>query len=278
MGNIALKQIKQIPTSTKQLDNTIENKIISTPTRETVNVATTNLDKLVPSNTINLYVYDDLECNQCHEIGNCSALKRIATSLQYYELVCKGQIPNDEFIRFCQQRYINMLDDYCHFLQFHNYHLIQIRQELESKYSLYQCEISECDVISRHYRKQALLSQNRQNIDSFKNDMSYIFYMVCLDNLHHHIFHLHQIGLRGSQQYTHRNIDNDRDEIAFKELRQMILTKHQQLNIIPSDNKTKKFNLSTTNNCVIELGEYLQIRIYPNNPKVHNLPRQKIRF
>lgn len=205
-------------------------------------------------------IFHNLQSNECiippstinkDYITCCDYLQRIAHGLQLHQSLCENKIGQDSFIQFCQETYSNFLDDYCHFIKYHNYHITQIKQELQSKYSLIPCKINKCQVISRHYRPSNQLL--RQNDDI--NDESYTFYIDCFDQLHHQIWHIHDIGLRVERkhrdQYSH-DIDEDFVDHEFRSMKQIIFQKREKFgvrNIERLNNETNtKFIVNTNSN------------------------------
>eukprot|EP01084_Bolivina_argentea_P303536 524077_1 len=132
-------------------------------------------------------------------ISSCSYLQRIAVGLKYYALLSNDTKLNKEedkkniFIQFCMETYHNFLDDYCHILQKHggNEELMQIADELKSKYEFKECDITKCNELRRHFR----LNEDGKNEINCQ-DTKYRFYADCYDRCHHHFFHLFELALR----------------------------------------------------------------------------------
>ena len=166
-------------------------------------------------------------------------MNRISVGLKYYHLHLQNVISKDEFIKFCENIYKNILDDYCHFINVHNYHLNEIKKELKI-----ECNINKCKGIGRHYR----YSQRDTH-----SDPKYSYYIDCFDRIHHQIFHLYQLGLRVNIESKH---DDDDDEIndemidlKFKKMKQTIITKRKKFGLDKFDRfkteKNNKFNIIT---------------------------------
>ena len=216
-----------------------------------------------PQSEMDMTIYKNLNANNCvinndsnddySYIQNCDYLQRISIGLKYYDLFCKNKIERDIFIQFCQTIYTNFLDDYCHFISVHNYHLTSIIAELQRNYGLIQCKMESCDIVDRHYRinsgrHQPLISENRK--DNFNIDL--------FDRLHHHIFHITQCGfrenLREEQEEKKREETEmtDIDDTAvfdaeFMKMKERIFTKRDEFlssrNIGRFGAENNKFNL-----------------------------------
>ena len=203
-------------------------------------------------NGIDLTIYKNLQASECSndsndQIANCNYLKRIAVGLKYYDLVCRNKIEKDDFLQFCKEIYNTFLDDYCHLISDHNYHLNIIKKELELKYLLKYCGIGQCQIIARHYR-----SDNKDDIDSI-----YLYYVDCFNRFHHQMFHLESIGFRVSmneQKEKEEKASNVGDNIddAFKKMKEIIFARRSKFlsnrNIERFENRNNKFNVVINDN------------------------------
>ena len=244
--------------------------------------------KQLDCHKIDLTIFQNLKQRQCIEnhandnnykyIKNCDHLKRIAAGLNYYNSFCQNAISLDRFTQFNETIYTNFLDDYCHFIKEHNYHLRPIRKELNVEYGLAQCNFNMCEVVERHYRTQR---EKESVTDLNKLDA---FYLDCFDRLHHHLFHLEIIGMRVIQKnhgiisygemdecYNSREYEIDHE---FKRIKETIFSKrnkflsHRNIQRYQSQNKynivtiDNKLSCTTTNYPkIIQLGNNLQIRL-----------------
>ena len=205
---------------------------------------------------IDFTVFKNLDLNQCtnavndysDNISNCHSLQRIASSLKYYDLACNNKISKDDFCEFCQRIYPNVLDDYCHLIDCHNYQLIQIQKELKLKYSLDQCKINRCKIMIRRCRL-------RQMIELTDNDNLAPFHIDTFDRLHHHIFHLDQLGFRNADSKTSKEsveivgVDDQMVDAAFKRTKERVYAKRSQFRDIERyENKHNKVNISVQEN------------------------------
>ena len=196
-----------------------------------------------PSNNIDRSnIFKDLESSECiipstkYHISNCNYLQRIAAALQYYQLICQNIVPKKQLIQFCQEIYTNFLDDYYHFIKCHHSHIKSIREELHAQYSIEECNINQCGVITRHYRSECETTyrtiQNEAEFDvNVNEDILCTFYEDCFDRIHHHINHLHRIGMRIENRETTETIDDtmsDGIDEAFKAMRKIIFDRRRE--------------------------------------------------
>lgn len=214
------------------------------------------IDQAVASQYIDLTPFRNLQANQCDQgIYNCDYLNRIYSALSYYDLFCNHKIEKDEFLQFCQDIYINFLDDYYHFIKAHDHHLPQIKEQLESKYSLKQCDLSHCEIIGRHYREPRESNDNKE--DSLI-DLVESYHTDCYDRLHHQIFHLEGIGMRVNQSTEEKEEYHDNDEdnekgidFTFKRMKERIFFQRTKFlsarNFQRLENENNKFNVITNN-------------------------------
>ena len=280
MINKALKTIKKIPGVIITLREKIGNKSNK------------------PTNIFD----DDLYSNQCNidistnnYISNCDHLKRIAIGLQYHYLLSQQKISNDQFVKFCQKTYKKLLDDHCHFIKYHHYHLDEIQKELELEYLIPQCDIINCEVMTRHYRES-------KDIEDEDNDLNYTFYADCFDRIHHQIHHITRLGLRLKAQRDHdvsrdkqgiTKINNDESSnlINFNNMSEMSQIISQRSNEYglhrfrrykntkfnlglsePQISSAKKSSPDSTFKNIIDVGEYVRIQLYQMDISISQLP------
>ena len=238
----------------------------------------------------NFSAFKDIHSNECrinclntninHYITNCDHLQRIAIGLQYHHLISQNNISNDQFVKFCQETYKNLLDDHYHFIKFHNYHLDEIQKELESKYLIPQCDIINCQVMTRHYR-------DTEEIEDEDIDLNYSFYMNCFDRIHHQIHHITRLGLRLQTQRDTEEITKINNSNDMSEMREMILKRSKEYGLDRFKRyRNSKFNLHTSMSQIssaeksesikfkniIEVGEYIRIKLYQMDISISQLP------
>ena len=213
--------------------------------------------------SVDLAVFHNLESKKCNittsndkgeHISNCDHLQRIAVGLKYYNLMQNGKIENDHFLQFCQEIYTILLDDYFHFVQTHSDHLDQLKQELQHKHLIPDCNVKKCESIGRHYRSSLRMYKTDDIHDSV-----YTHYIECFDRLHHQIFHLYSLGLRVETKFNIAGDTNDDQDSntnlmidnAFENMKQNIFKKRDEFQASQFErlqNQTKnKFNLSIDN-------------------------------
>ena len=204
-------------------------------------------------------------------------------------MLSQNNISNDEFVEFCQETYKNILDGHYHFIKYHHYHLDKIQKELESKYLIPQCDIINCKAIRRHYREN-------KHVQDEDNDLVYSFYMDCFDRIHHQIHHIPRLGLRLKTQRDKqdiRKIFNDQD-VNISEMRAIILKRSNEYrlnrfkryqntkfnlqiskSLMPSEEKPKNTDAISPNSKfknIIEVGEYIRVKLYQMDISISQLP------
>ena len=266
-------------------------------------------NKLKTQLNINVSIFANLQSNQCSEnddtttdnyITNCTHLQRLATGLMYHHSLSQNVITNDEFIQFCQEIYKQLLDDHCHLIKYHHYHLDQIQKELESNYSIPQCDIINCKALGRQYRDRTII----EHVDK---DFVYAFYMDCFDRIHHQIYHISRLGLRirtenGAEYNETATNDKDTDLRINKdiiEMKRLIFQRRSEYGLdrfqryqtnskftIPtsesysSSDDSKYANTETSSesdfNSTMQFGEHIQVKLNRNDISISQLPTTSV--
>eukprot|EP01084_Bolivina_argentea_P231483 390368_1 len=208
--------------STKQIhkDSNKTTKKLQTKTysnKKTIRTSTTTKSFNIKSLNVQSYL-DVFETNPSGSCGNkssikCDALARICVGLKYYQALFtnKSAVKMSEeetknvFVHFNDMVYNKnnkkqLLDDWIHILKQHNdsTQIIEIQNELKSNYNIENCSISQCKILTRHYRARGvnIVDGNNKEQKEEEQDAKYEFYCDCYHKFHHQIFHLFQMGLR----------------------------------------------------------------------------------
>ena len=168
---------------------------------------------------INLSIFKDINqhsqssvattsCSEKH--GNCIAIKRLLTSLSYYNLLDINNNTNDQLIfnNFIETVYTySVYDDFYHLTKYHGNEMELIMDSAIKSHKLSSCDLSVCLYSDRHYRI------NKEDEPKFHtDDMKYFYiYREMMDSLHFYVFHLITSGLRMSVKTDLNENDQDND-------------------------------------------------------------------
>eukprot|EP01083_Nonionella_stella_P266670 901789_1 len=105
------------------------------------------------------------------------------------------------------QSYSTLLDDYIHLITKHDDDLLQISDELQNKYGMkVNCMVNKCDKVRRHY------DTRHETKDENDTDPKIDFYCGYLDQIHHFLFHLFDIGIRTNHQQIIESKNDENDD------------------------------------------------------------------
>ena len=186
------------------------------------------------------------EDNDDIDVTKCWALQRILTGLKYYQLLEIEKNPSNEdvLIKFCEDVYSQMLNDYQHIITSHSRQLESINKQIINDKRYGDCDNNKCVLFKRYYSH----SRRRSNMNSTTKeitkpiDSKLLFYRDIFDNIHHWLFHLFQVGMRSPKSVINgdeANVnDNDgrRDNMQyidheFRRIQENIKSKRDQLSI-----------------------------------------------
>eukprot|EP01084_Bolivina_argentea_P078022 141570_1 len=123
-----------------------------------------------------------LECNHTY-FNQCQAMNRLFNALKYYSMIDNNNKNDKEiFNQFINTIYVQLLDDYTHFINYHSCELEIVYNQLINKSMFGLCDINTCKFTSRHQL------HHTQNISQFNKRT--------MDSLHFYIFHCFDVGLR----------------------------------------------------------------------------------
>eukprot|EP01084_Bolivina_argentea_P265350 449753_1 len=176
----------------------------------------------------------------CYEYQSCAYLKRICVALKYYDSIDDNGTDKEAFNKFCQETYINLIDDYCHVIKEHENDLKSIINMLRNKYGFKKCKVSQCNKVRRHY------TRNTTETEREMQDKQYMFYSEIYDQIHHFLFHLQALGLRTNLiEINYKN--DDINDINYVDFSCMDQTLRKQRDIIRSKRTKSGLDLSRYN-------------------------------
>jgi len=180
----------------------------------------------------------------------CPATNRLSVASLYVEALSQSsQLDSASkealLVEFNETIYKSVLDDVAHLVKEHDSDILRVQKEWQSRYGLAKCLMSECGQSQRHYTR----NRAKHQLDG---DGLYSFYEALFDQIHHFVFHLHDVGMRVDTQTMWEEItDNKPDELTVDKLFEMerdrIKTKREQSNVDLNrfDDETNKFTIST---------------------------------
>eukprot|EP01084_Bolivina_argentea_P011216 20950_1 len=123
---------------------------------------------------------------ECKLNDKCSCIERMMATLKLYD-TCNINKPYDQnkLIKFCNDIYSTILDDYIHIITIHS-NDSKLQQISES----IRCDACNCAMVSRHKRDrtQDTIHQNQST------DQHFLFYCDILDSAHFFLYHLYDFG------------------------------------------------------------------------------------
>eukprot|EP01084_Bolivina_argentea_P110286 196967_1 len=134
---------------------------------------------------------------ECKRVIICDRILRVIEALEYYQLLnVNNEMQNkNNLIVYCTETCPTLLNDWIHVLMRHNTHgdLDAIFKTLTQQYHV-ECKMGGCIACLRHYR-------NRRQIQVTETDELLIFYRNLLDQIHCHLLHLYDVGLRVKKKH-----------------------------------------------------------------------------
>eukprot|EP01084_Bolivina_argentea_P129335 228429_1 len=202
--------------------------------------------------------------NPCISIQNgCIQLKRMINALIYYSYVdvVNSNKEKDQFLKFCNETYVWLLNDYIHIIDKHDINDIDYMKQschLFKKFEfISDCNVNNCLLLSRHYR-----DRNNDNIEESKYDSNeLIFHRDLMDSMHTYLIHLYDIGMRVKineykcKQYANNKNDNKWVDYSYAFISQTIKHKQNKLRIIGQFNRRitqKKFTIHSSKHCDVK--------------------------
>ena len=216
------------------------------------------------------------------DIDECMHLQRMLTALSYYQdLDLDISEDKDEFMNFCENIYVECLNDYQHILSQHSQQLETIHEKItnDKKIGL-NCEYNKCKSFHRYYdsERRKVTSSSTASIDG-----KLLFYVELFDNIHQWLHHLFDTGMRIKKKDLNMNdIANEQDEYIdniFSQMMQVIDTNKDKCNVGNIDVRfgsdgNQKFKLNVDKD---ETKEGTFIDLLFNHLQQSNIPHLTIR-
>eukprot|EP01084_Bolivina_argentea_P092022 165602_1 len=239
---------------------------------------------------------------------HCDYLHRICSAMWF----C-ANISISKFIQFNTEIYTNFLDDYIHIVKTHDNNFSKISMELIEKYGCSSCDVSQCQILTRHYQRNRGIKHEHKT-DKVTEEMPYRFYAGLYDQTHHLIFHLFALGLRTeTTDSDDKHMENEEHEdnmnylcidSAFKKKKDLVQSQrkkygfnldrynetnnkfnlhvqhhksalHSTETVLDSMYEKLKSNMDTTNNQLIQLQKYIDVNEYDTDSISNDLDEYK---
>eukprot|EP01084_Bolivina_argentea_P260150 439225_1 len=143
-----------------------------------------------------LFVVFKTTSTRCKSIKSCECIERMTNALKYCLSlhILENDYDDRQFIKFCHEIYVLLLDDYIHIITLHNNDLIDIFHLLIEEYKFNTCDIQNCKILSRHYSNDIDYKYSYDNDDDHYDDL--IFYTNIIDSMHCYLIHMYDTGMR----------------------------------------------------------------------------------
>eukprot|EP01084_Bolivina_argentea_P090105 162418_1 len=179
-------------------------------------------------------------------IEKCDYLHRLIHGLKYYQLLnpSTNKLGSDIFIEFINV-YKNILNDYHHFINVHGEHLEDIHNQLINDKNFGDCLLDKCLLFRRQFDARRQKAMDKQMVDD-----QIRFYGNLFENIHYHLFHLYQIGMRTKKSEIKENNNDEKEEYEcidneFKARRKLIESKRNKYDLKANtlNDSNNKFSL-----------------------------------
>ena len=157
----------------------------------------------IPASDLNIFKskQDALPSDECSDISQCVAIKRLMIALRYYSLlnIEENEQNMDILMEFVNEVYgIQLLDDNNHLILAHKDKLYEIKQEFIGKDNV--CSMKKCKFTQRHY---------------VWNFVNLNFYCQVFDSLHFYLFHCLDGGFRVPLVDENKEEKDEEDKVMF---------------------------------------------------------------
>ena len=124
------------------------------------------MSNLKPQIDLSLFNNLDINCNGMCSLNDnfedlCVSLKRIISAQNYYQALDtnNNQFDQNVFLKFVNQDYCHILNDYQHLLHIYNNNIWEINQILIKQQ---QCDVSKCKYSFRHYSRDQIKKEENK--------------------------------------------------------------------------------------------------------------------
>ena len=166
------------------------------------------------------------------KLSNCYEIRRIISALIFYSTTdpINNKKHESKFMEYFNEIYPELLDDYIHIMDHHQYDMEQVLKVLKSDMELLsECNINNCVAIKRHFRDrerdkitpsiswkcQQCNSMNPQCPKCCEIAHELTFYIDILDSIHCHWYHSFDLGLRVRNDDIKQLKDDEADEQSY---------------------------------------------------------------
>eukprot|EP01084_Bolivina_argentea_P227118 383614_1 len=170
-------------------------------------------------------------------IDNCDFLKRLTHALKYYQSLDVSDV--NKFVEFTNM-YGKVLNDYIHCIHTHGNDLENIHNQLINDKNFGECRLDKCLLFKRHFDRDRRRNKHGTGEKETSNP-KVIYYSELFDNIHHHLFHLYQTGMRTKKSDLKQNSNDVYDNEEKDEYECIDNEFENRRKII--ENKRNKFGL-----------------------------------
>ena len=189
--------------------------------------------------------------------SNCYQILRMISSLIFYSTIdpINNETHKEEFMKYCNDVYPEILNDYIHIMDHHQNDISGISQTIKRDIQLMnECDVQNCMALRRHYRNRdnSLLNKPEQNeVSQDSMDFDLIFFIELLDCIHCFWYHSYHLGIRiNTDDIKYENESKTEGKQYFDQqfaIRSQLIkenkTKMDKMNILKNRLENKKFTL-----------------------------------
>eukprot|EP01083_Nonionella_stella_P224594 799341_1 len=160
--------------------------------------------------------------------GECGAIERVRSALDYYENVDEKQTDDGDLVHACNSIYKSLLEDWIHVMTEHS----------KNTNLIFPCEphdILYCPIANRHYFNKMVHDINVET--------EAVFYRELLDSIHCYVYHLEDVGLR---VLTKCRLEQS-DDITDLQLAHIRTTQKSKAKILHENGLEMSINIDKTN-------------------------------
>eukprot|EP01084_Bolivina_argentea_P186755 321814_1 len=207
------------------------------------------------------------EVTDCKSVNDCQQTKKIIKALKYFSTISdfEKDETKDNFVKYCQEIYPEMLNDHIHILTVHNSYgdLDIIYKSLLEEYEFSECNVENCLLSLRYYNNDRAKNVRHEEYELYEEQElaenhelkeesnNFIFYRDIMDQIHCYLFHMCDIGMRIHRDDVKENNDPFEEgyiDNKFKEIRDTVKAKIKKIKDISGINTysiKSKFTIKT---------------------------------
>ena len=138
----------------------------------------------------------------CDSIIESKQVERVVTAIRYYGTLDLLNVSDqNDFIRFCQETYRDLLDDYHHILTQLNDDILSLHAVLLNHYDMTPCNMVSCAMVTRHQRnieETSSIFEKQEDTDNLELS----FWIDTFDAIHCYLQHIYDYGYRTADTMT----------------------------------------------------------------------------